>query len=104
MSCLERSDEKRTLRSPTMVVEVLWKLGNDRRPRPRSKWPLLNITFVDSSLHFSPSLTSIAEEKPTGIPVTDACERPRNFATKVEEGRGYLGPFQRYGPIWTSAG
>jgi len=105
MSCLGRSDGKRTLTSLTMVVGAFWKLENGRRLKTRSKGPWLNITCAELlSLHLYPSLTSIVEEKSTRVLVTDACEGSGGSATKVEEGRAYMGPSERYVPVWTSVG
>ena len=105
MSCLGRSDGKRTLTFLTMTVGALWKLENGRRLKTRSKGPWLNITYVELlSLHLYPLLTSIVEEKSTRVPVTDARKGPGGSATKVEEGRAYMGPSERHVPVWTPIG
>ena len=105
MSCLGRSDGKRTLRSLTMTVGALWKLENGKRLKTRLKGPWLNITFVESLFfHLFPLLTSIVEEKSIRVSVTDACEGPGGSTAKVEEGRAYMGSSERYGPVWTSVG
>jgi len=50
------------------------------------------------------SLTSIVEEKSTRLPVAYAREGPGNYTTEIKEGRRYMGPLERYGPIRTPAG
>ena len=59
-------------------------------------------SLVSSS--FSLADFVIIEEKSTRIVVADALEESGNFATEVEEGRGYMGPFEGHGPVRTSDG
>ena len=59
MSCRGRNDEKRTLRSPTMMVEVPLRPENDKRLRKRFRRPSPNIMYVNLIASSFPSLAHV---------------------------------------------